>query len=347
MTWRRYPSYSTRSPATVLGAIASVIAVLAAVVCLITYGSPTVVLITLVTFVLLGFLFMVLVLPAITTPKEEKLATDLPPSAKVVHIHRQKVSKGAQVVAILLVIGGIMGAVLTGEAAMFGWVTGGLALLAVVLGLLPLYFKARNLDRALTAVTCNPWVHWQYSPEQWKQWADVQGERAKAKLSKLKLSWRTLALLLAFIAAGIYIFYPGSFRARTLVVLGICGGTCAYSVWKTQHDQGAPEKLRSNLLKAAAEAYIGRDGLFCDGAFTTWISVSINLTSASIDESPPRSLIFRFEKYVGTNPYGLNFTSGHVPVDRKVLIPTGAESDIARLQQELTVRCPKARIGLA
>ena len=269
------------------------------------------------------------------------------PSAKVVHLHRQKVYKGAQVIAILLVICGILAMVIPGKAALIGWVTGSLALLAAVVGLLPLYFKARNLDRALTSVLCNPWVHWQYTPEQWKQWADVQGERTQAKLSKLKLNWRTLALLLALAAAGIFIFCPGSWQVRTLFVLGVCGGTCGYSVWKTRHDQDASENVRTTYLKAAPEVYLGRDGLFCDGAFTTWLSVSINLTSASIDASPPRSLIFRFEEYVGTNPYGLNFSRGYIPVDRRVLILPGAESDIERLQQELTARCPKARIGLS
>ena len=92
---------------------------------------------------------------------------------------------------------------------------------------------------------------------------------------------------------------------------------------------------------------MGRDGLFSDGDFTTWLSMSIYLTSASIDESPPRSLIFRFTKFVGRNPYGLNFSSGYITVDRKVLIPPGAESDVARLQQELATRCPKAQIAIA
>ena len=81
---------------------------------------------------------------------EQKFAMDFSPSAKVVHLHRQKVYKGAQVIAILLVICGILAMVIPGKAALIGWVTGSLTLLAAVVGLLPLYFKARNLDRALT-----------------------------------------------------------------------------------------------------------------------------------------------------------------------------------------------------
>src|ERR1700691_5893759 len=42
------------------------------------------------------------------------------------------------------------------------------------------YVSNRNFDRSLTALECNPWVHWQYSPAQWQQWTDVRVERMKA-----------------------------------------------------------------------------------------------------------------------------------------------------------------------
>jgi hypothetical protein len=62
-----------------------------------------------------------------------------------------------------------------------------------------------------------------------------------------------------------------------------------------------------------------------------------------VDQNPPRSLCFRFEKYI-PNPYGGSPT---IPINQIVPIPAGGESDIARLQQELTARCPKARIALS
>jgi hypothetical protein len=54
-------------------------------------------------------------------------------------------------------------------------------------------------------------------------------------------------------------------------------------------------------------------------------------------------LAFRFEKYV-PNPYGGNQV---IPILQSVLIRAGAESDLARLQHELALRCPKAQIVLS
>jgi hypothetical protein len=105
--------------------------------------------------------------------------------------------------------------------------------------------------------------------------------------------------------------------------------------------KGEPEKLRAALLKAAPEAYFGRDGLYCNGAYTTWLA-DVYLTSASVDQNPPRSLIFLFEKFI-PSPYGGSPT---MTINQVVPIPTGGENGIARLQKELTARCTKARVVL-
>lgn len=354
MALRGNPLYSTRSSlllvAFMILGIAALVGVIVAAVKLTFNRSPTVAAITIGTIVVVGTLALIFIIPRMTTPKEAILATALPPSAKVVHIHRQKVYKWTKLLAIMLVVCGILAMVLPGEASMIGWVPGSIALILAVFGLLPMYFKARTLDISLTALMCNPWFHWQYPPEEWKQWAEVQGERTAAKLPKISRQREVFVGVIssATVAVLSFIFYPGSsLRARTLYALGLGGGTYAFCLWKARYDKGASGRLRTTLLKAAPQAYIGREGLFSDGDFTTWFSSSIYLTSASIDERPPRSLIFRFTKFVGRNPYSLNFSSGYATVDRRVLIPPGAESDVVRLQQELSARCPKAQIALA
>jgi hypothetical protein len=93
---------------------------------------------------------------------------------------------------------------------------------------------------------------------------------------------------------------------------------------------------------AASEAYFGHDGLFCNGVYTTWLSLNVYLMAAEIQDGPPRSLLFTFEK-VSTGPYAANQIA---PVQQRVPIPAGREADVARLQRELGVRCPKARISL-
>jgi hypothetical protein len=71
--------------------------------------------------------------------------------------------------------------------------------------------------------------------------------------------------------------------------------------------------------------------------------VSTYLVSATIDERQPRSAMLNFERSV-PNPYG---PTQIIPIHQAVLIPNGKESDLARLQQELTARCPRAQISLA
>ena len=103
------------------------------------------------------------------------------------------------------------------------------------------------------------------------------------------------------------------------------------------------DKLRAKLLHANPEAFFGRDGIFCDGVFTPWLNVSTYLVSAALDERQPRSAMFNFERSF-PNPYG---PTQIIPIHQAVLIPTGRETDLARLQQELTTRCPRAQIRLA
>jgi hypothetical protein len=130
---------------------------------------------------------------------------------------------------------------------------------------------------------------------------------------------------------------------RTVYVLFICGLLFALAEASTREFKRGPERLRATLLEAAPEVYFGHDGVFCDGIYTTWLSLNVYLTSASIDEREPRSLVFRFDKIV-PNPYAGNPV---IPIQQSVFIPQGAESDIASLRQELTARCPKARILLS
>jgi hypothetical protein len=173
---------------------------------------------------------------------------------------------------------------------------------------------------------------------------DVQLERLKAAPPAfiLKRDWPKLAGTFAVIAVGVFIMSPGSALEKTLYILLCCGLLFAFVELSVRSSRRAPEKLHAALLKAAPEVYFGHDGVFCDGVYTNWLTMNVYLTSASIDQREPRSLLFRFEKVVpaayGGNPI--------LAIQQSVLIPPGAQSDIARLQQELAARCPKAKIVL-
>ncbi len=348
MAWRRNPLYSKRSTlrsgALVLVAIAAVIGIVVIAVNLTINRSPIVMGSTIAAVIVFGALSLIFIVQAVTTPKEAKLAVGLPPSAKLVHIHRKKVYKWAKSFAILLACLGILAIAIPGDARYAVAGAGGIALLLAVILLPVMYVTARNFDRSLTAVECDPWAHWQYPPELWKQWTGVQMERMEALPPQfiLQRDWRKVAGTFAFIAAGVFLLAPGSWPGKTLYVVAVCGAILAIAVWSTGANRRAPEHRRTTLLKAAPEVYFGHDGVFCDGVYTTWLGLDVYLLSASVDEREPRSLLLCFEKSV-PNPY----TGNQVyRINRSVLIPRGAENDIARLQRELTTRCPKAQIVL-
>jgi hypothetical protein len=315
--WRRNPAYSNRSTLRLVGVTA---------LCITALG-------------------MIFIIQYASTPKSARLTTTLPPSAKLVHVHRQKVYRLAKFFAIVLALLAMLAILIPGAARGAVLAVGAIALLLALVLLPVMYVTNRNFDRSLTALECSPWVHWQYSPAQWQQWTDARVERLKASPPAviLKRDWRRLAVPFAVIAVGVLVFGPGSVPARALYVLGSCGAILALVLLSVRSERHSPDKLRAVLRGAAPEVYLGHDGVFCDGVFTTWLTLDNYLKAASIDERAPRSLLFRFEKVV-VNPYAGNQL---IPIYQSVLIPERAEADLARLQHELSTRFPALPISLA
>lgn len=345
---RRNPSYSggslLRSLALTLLAIGALVAIIITTVNLTIHKSPLISGIAIAAVVVFGTLAMIFIVRAVTTPKVAKLTSTVPPGVKLVHIHRRKVYMWAKVFAFLIAFFVIVSIAIPGDAKDVVYALGSIPVLLATILLPVMYISAREFDVSLTALRLNPWVHWQYTPEQWLQWSNLRATRITAVPSTfvLKRDWRRFILPFAIITGGVACFSPGSPPEKMSYILGVCGIIFALTLGITAVSRNDPERMRAKLLKAPREVYMGRDGIFADGAFTTWLGVSVYLLDASIDERQPRSLFFRFEKAV-PNPYGLNQT---IPIQQFVLIPDHSESDIARLQQQLAVRCPGARIQL-
>jgi hypothetical protein len=349
LAWRRNPMYSASSSVRILAAVLLSIGVLVlAIVGAVkfTENRPVLVVIgTMLTVVVLGTFAMIFIIQSVSTPKEARLATVLPASARLVHVHREKVYHWAKILGALVAVFAVLGVVVPGNAKFIALAFGGMTLLLAVILLPVAYVNALHFDRSLTAMELDPWVHWRYSPAQWNEWVETQVARMKTKPPTfiLKRDWPKFVLPFAIIAGGVIFFSPGPLLFRAGYVLAVCGAIVGLAVYGTGQERRAPDKLRAQLLKTAPEAYFGHDGLFCDGTYTTWLSLNVYLMSASVDERPPRSLLFSFEK-VQPSPYTGNQIS---TVQHSVALPAGAEGDVARLQRELSARCPKARVALA
>ena len=346
--WRRNPLYSRRSTArsiaVVLPAIAGAIALIAAVVKLTEGRSAAIAFSAIGVVIVVDTLTLIFVIQTLTTPSEAK-PTSLPHATKLVTTNRVKVYKWARNCAIVVLVCAIPGMLISGDIRyVFLSIAGFTAFLAVIL--LPVfYWTNRGFDQSLTALELGPWVHWQYTPEQWIAWCNVQAERLSATPPTFAVArhWHRLLWTFGAIAVGVYVFCPGGWLWKTVYIVGVCGAIMVVAVLGGRGGAHGADKLRAKLLLADPEAFFGRDGIFCDGVFTPWLNVSTYLVSATIDERQPRSVLFNFERSV-PNPYGPTQT---ISIHQAVLIPTGRESDLGRLQQELTVRCPGAQISLA
>jgi hypothetical protein len=345
--WRRNPLYSKRSTlraaAISLLAIVGVILLIVATVNFAMNRSPVVAGIAIAAVIIFGTLALIFIITAVSTPKESKPAA-LPHSVKLVTDNRRKMYVWVKVFAILIGIFAII-ALVPGTARIVALTIGGMTLFLAIILLPVLYWTSRTADKSLTETELNPWVHWLYTPEQWTQWSNVQVERLTATPPSfvLKRDWHRFLFPFAIIIGGVVFFCPGGWLFKSLYLVGICVVILAIAVLAGRGGASHASKLHGKLMQATPEAWFGHDGVFCDGVFTQWLSVSVYLVSATVDQRQPRSLDLRFEKSV-PNPYG---PTQIVPIHQAVLIPAGSEGDLARLQQELTARCPKAQIALA
>jgi hypothetical protein len=345
--WRRNPLYSTRSTLRAAGisllAIGGVILLIVATVNFVINRSPVVAGIALGAVIIFGTLALIFIITAVSTPKESKPAA-LPHSVKLVTNNRRKMYVWVKVFAILLGIFALL-ALVPGATRIIALTIGGMTLFLAVILMPVLYWTSRTADKSLTETELNPWVHWIYTPDQWAQWSNVQVERLSATPPGfvLQRDWHRFLFPFAIIIGGVAFFVPGGWLFKVLYLTPVCGAILAIAVLSGRGGASHAAKLHAKLMQASPEAWFGRDGIFCDGVFTQWLNVSVYLVSATIDERQPRSLMLNFERSV-PNPYG---PTQIIPIHQAVLIPANAEADLARLQQELTARCPKAQVAVA
>jgi len=151
--------------------------------------------------------------------------------------------------------------------------------------------------------------------------------------------WRRLIIPAVAIIGGVYLFDPGSLAWKSAYLGGLFVLGFVMVELSNRYAKGGARRLRASLMRATPETYFGAAGVFADGAFTQWITISEYLLEASIDERAPRSLTLRFEMIPPgpTAPY---------PVCVNVLIPPASDADLARLQELLSGACPSAQVAL-
>jgi hypothetical protein len=343
--WRGNPLYSRmatlRFIVAIAGGAAVVVGIILATLDLTAKSSPVVANAALALAVLVGTIAFIWIIVAASTPK----VPALPKATKLVRVHRLKLVPYARWFAGSMLGLGLLAIVVPGDWKIaVGVVAGLLGFLGIVL-LFTGYIAALGFDRSLSSVESDPWVYWTYTPDQWKAWTDTEVARLVATPPHWvwRRDWKRIILPAVAVIGGVYLFDPGSIAWRTgylCVLFVFMAATLAISNW---YAKAAPTRLRRLLGSAAPEAYFGTSGVYTEGTYTQWLTVSNYLVEATIDEREPRSLDLFFETIVPGS------YAGPVPVHRHVLIPPSAASDIdiTRLQGLLSAACPSARVALA
>jgi hypothetical protein len=340
--WRSNPLYSNRATlrfVLVVGlAMAAVVGSVVAVVNLMGDSPQTVFLPTMFAVILVATLGLTWVVITLSTPT----IPALPASLALVRVHRLRLVPLARWFGIGLVLLAALSLALPGDSKDVAYAIGGLFVFIAVVGLFAAYTSALGLDRSLTAVESNPWIHWRYTPEQWKAWTDAEVGRLVAKPAnwEWRRDWKRLVLPLGAVVVGVYVFDPGSYLFKTAYLAGLAVLMVCVIVLSERYGRSAPYRLHVLLARAAPEAYLGSAGVFAEGVYTQWQTAANYLIEATLDDRDPRSLRFVFLKIVpGAN-------SGPLRIVQRVPIPAHGDADVARLQTSLAAKCPTARVAL-
>jgi hypothetical protein len=347
LTWRSHPVYSPTATFRVLGEVILLIIASGCIIALTVMAiqhQPVAIAASALFVVIVGVtLAMVFSITALTTPKAAKLHTELPSGATVINLRRRKVVHWVKVGAVFAAICAAACLIPGATRWIAATVLGMTVLLACIL-VPTMWIMARRFDRSATALTLHPWLHWSYAAAEWQSWSETRVARLEAQPGNytFKRNWGRIWPIAGGVLVGALILTPGALPWRIAYAAFCCALIFAWIEIAAWDAKRAPTKLRAALAHAAPDVYFGEDGLLCDDRFFTWLGTDVYLTTASLDERAPRSLLFQFEK-VMPNPYGSPNT---VHSSQSVLIPAAVGADdLDVLRKALAARCPKAALS--
>lgn len=336
--WRKSPLYSLRTAGKLLGAFLLIIAVAVGVTLLILDGplshSPAVQAVAgFIAVMALGSGFSILIV-RIT----DSHVAQLPPSARLVTLHRHKVYRWIWRLLVYVLINACAAYLLPSSWTWLPLFLGGFVLLVCGPMLSILLLMAWRNDRGMSAVIAAPWAHWQYAPEKWAAWSLDQRQWEKSK--EAAWNWKSVLLFVLF-CCGLFaigaLASDGSLRERETIVAGLSGFVFLLAVVAFWFQRTNFDRRYRRLTAVAPESYFGDEGLFCNGQYTPWTLSGRYLLSATTDNTPPAKAILTFQSFNG---------SSSSLVTQRVLIPEGHLSDLPLLQQKLKACCQTATVHL-
>jgi hypothetical protein len=345
--WHRNPLFSLRATLRFIVVLVAMIATLVlaqlATLKYTQHYSQTVQLGAIFGVVGVGTMAMLAVAVTLSLPK----AATLPASVKRLHVFRMRTYRWAKRLGWSIVAFALLELVLRGTPRTTVGTIGGLFAFMGIVMVFGAYLTARRTDLWLSAVEASPWVHWTYTPEQWRRWTDLEVQRralAPDESFQWARDWKK-GVPIAVTTIVVPLLFVGESWAVRLTFVAVVGALLVAGVALAKEgDRRAPQSLRRKMTNADPEVFFGEDGLFADGDFTPWLSAGVYLQAASIDERQPRSLALRFLKIVAGAG---SLQPVHMEVNLPLPTAAAVTADLARLQLELSARCNQASISLA
>jgi hypothetical protein len=349
--WRNNPMYSRRRTLYYLLAvglsIAAAICIFVAVIDLTQNRSKEIQMTAIFTAVFFCSIALIWIIVTVTNPKTQAI----PKGTRLANLHRRKLIPWLKRALWTLAVLGLL-ALIPWPGTGFNWLQFfALFIGAWVLGLGGImlaagYIGARNLDRALTAVEANAWIHWSYPPAEWSSWCDIQGARCQADLkpTDTRKQLRVALGISALVLVSCFFAFHDDRWIGIGIGIGIGALLTGMLLLAARSQKNAAPRLRRKLLTAQPEAYIGPDGLYANGEYNPWLSTGIFLLEASLDARDPRSLLFRFEKILPAAG-----APSVTVVSQAVLIPAALDPEqlnpqLSTLQRELPAIAKTAKI---
>jgi hypothetical protein len=340
--WHNNPMYSNRTTiryiVVVTLAVAALVGAVIGTVQLVGSSPPPIAFGSMAAVCLAGTIAMIWLIMKLSTPR----AILLPPGTPLVRVHRAALAPWIRRFAWTLLVLAILAVALPGNGKDIVYAVGGLVVFLGIVLLFSAYVAALDADRSLTSVEMDPWIHWRYSPPQWKAWTEAEVDRAAATPAQWIWSrdWKRLAFPLLVITVGVYISQPQAWLWDTGYTVFVWVLFAALIALANRNGATLARRVRRVLSNAAPESYFGAAGVFSDGVYTQWQTVGNYLLEATMDERPPRSISLVFEK-IGVG------AAASASVRQSVPVPADADGDITRLQAALSARCPTAQIALS
>lgn len=263
----------------------------------------------------------------------------VPPGVRLSDSHRRRLFPWIRRSGVLLAAIGAFALVVPSSWMFFPLTLGGMVLLLASSVLYPLYLQARRFDRGMTALLARPWVHWEYTAEQWYSWAAIQyaWERSRTQVFRWKRDWAQLIFPILTMGGATWMLGSGGSGEKARIFMGCVAVllvTAGLTIWTSR----AGERRYRRMLAARPEAFFGGDGLYCSGEYHPWSFSGNCLIEAAALHDPPRRLILTF---------GFPKRNGTARVAMLIPIPEGGESDLDALEQQLRARCPGAAVHLS